>query len=148
MAVATCLLPTSSTMPDSQFSHKWPELPEDHRVVVLGASPKPARYANRAVRELMAAGYNVVPVHPKIKEIEGLPVAHTLSTIHERVHTLTLYIGPERSRDLVDDIIRLNPGRVILNPGTESDELESRLRARCIECLHACTLVMLRTGQF
>ena len=73
---------------------------------------------------------------------------HKLSTIHERVHTLTLYVGPERSRGLAADILRLNPGRVILNPGTESDELETQLRARHIECLHACTLVMLRTGQF
>ncbi len=135
-------------MPDSQFTHKWPDRPADHRVVVLGASPKPARYANRAVRELMAGGYSVIPVHPKIKEIEGLPVVHTLGAIHEQVHTLTLYVGPERSRGLVDDILRLNPGRVILNPGTESGELESRLRERHIEYLHACTLVMLRTGQF
>jgi predicted CoA-binding protein len=135
-------------MPDSQFSHKWPDRPEDHRVVVLGASPKPARYANRAVRELMAGGYIVIPVHPKIREIEGLPVVHTLTTIRERVHTLTLYVGPERSRGLADGIVRLNPGRVILNPGTESDELEAQLRSRHIACLHACTLVMLRTGQF
>jgi predicted CoA-binding protein len=135
-------------MPESQFTHKWPDRPEDHRVVVLGASPKPARYANRAVRELMAAGYSVIPVHPKIKAIEGLAVVHTLRAIPGRVHTLTLYIGPERSRGLIDDIVSLSPGRVILNPGTESDELESRLRARRIECLHACTLVMLRTGQF
>jgi predicted CoA-binding protein len=135
-------------MPEPQFSHRWPDRPADHRVVVLGASPKPARYANRAIRDLLAGGYSVIPVHPKIKEIEGLPVVHTLRAIHGKVHTLTLYVGPERSRDLIDDIVRLNPGRVILNPGTESDELESRLHARHIACLHACTLVMLRTGQF
>ncbi len=135
-------------MPDRHFNHNWPDSPEDHRVVVVGASPKPARYANRAVRELKAGGYIVIPVHPKIRKIEGLPVEHTLSTIHERVHTLTLYVGPVRSRGLADDIVRLNPGRVILNPGTESDELEARLRSHHIEFLHACTLVMLRTGQF
>ena len=135
-------------MPEQKFSHKWPISPEDHRVVVLGASPKPARYANRAVRELIARGYSVIPVHPKIRQIEGLQVVHKLSAIKERVHTLTLYVGPKRSRDLIDDIIRLNPGRVILNPGTESSALETRLRASHIHCLHACTLVMLRTGQF
>jgi predicted CoA-binding protein len=135
-------------MADRQFNHKWPDRVEDHRVVVLGASPKPARYANRAVRELVAGGYSVIPVHPKVREIEGLPVVHKLGAIHERVHTLTLYVGPERSLVLADDIVSLNPGRVILNPGTESGELEKRLRDHHIECLHACTLVMLRTGQF
>lgn len=117
-------------------------------MVVLGASPKRARYSNRAVRMLKAGGYRVIPVHPAVAEIEDLPVTHKLHTITDRVHTLTLYLGPARSRGLIDAIIRLDPRRVILNPGTESEELESQLQSRRIECLHGCTLVMLRTGRF
>jgi predicted CoA-binding protein len=97
---------------------------------------------------LEAHGYRVVPVHPKVAQIRGLPVVHTLRAIHDTVHTLTLYVGPERSRPLLDDIVRLDPGRVIFNPGTESPELEQRLRDHRIACIHGCTLVMLRTGQF
>lgn len=135
-------------MAGDRFRRKIPAQPADHRVVVLGASPKPVRYSNRAVRMLKDGGYRVIPVHPAIAEIEGLPVTHKLHAITERVHTLTLYVGPERSRRLIDAIIRLGPLRVIFNPGTESDELESRLQSCHIECLHACTLVMLRSGNF
>ena len=45
-------------------------------------------------------------------------------------------------------MIDLKPDRVIMNPGTESDEIEDRLTAKGIAVLKACTLVMLRTGQF
>jgi hypothetical protein len=45
-------------------------------------------------------------------------------------------------------MIILGPDRVIMNPGTESDEIEEELNARGIAVLRACTLVMLRTGQF
>ena len=38
--------------------------------------------------------------------------------------------------------------RVIFNPGTENGELEAALRAAGIESEEACTLVLLRTGQF
>jgi predicted CoA-binding protein len=130
------------------FRHKWPDNPGDHRVVVLGASPKPARYSNMAVRQLKDKGYQVIPVHPRIDVIEGLPVTHKLCTIREAVHTLTLYVGPERSRGLIDEIVSLNPGRVIFNPDTESNEMQARLRSHGIECIHGCTLVMLRTDQF
>ena len=33
--------------------------PSEHHVVVLGASPKPERYSNRAVRLLLRLGYRV-----------------------------------------------------------------------------------------
>jgi len=45
-------------------------------------------------------------------------------------------------------IISLKPGRVIFNPGTENPELMERLDAANIPYLQACTLVMLRAGQF
>jgi hypothetical protein len=116
--------------------------------MVLGASPKSGRYANMAQRLLMEQGYRVIPVHPKIKFIEGVAVVHTLKAVTEQVHTLTLYVGAERSQALIDDIIRLNPHRVIFNPGSESAELGRRLREHHIQWFEACTLVMLRTGQF
>jgi predicted CoA-binding protein len=135
-------------MHSGQFRHKWPEAPADHVVAVLGASRKPARYANQALRLLKTGGYRVIPIHPKIAEIEGIAVSPKLCMIPDRVHTLTLYVGPARSREMVQDIVDLNPARVIFNPGTESRGLEDTLRSHHIECIHGCTLVMLRTGQF
>lgn len=135
-------------MQTHRFHPGWPRSPQEHTVLVLGASPKPARYANRAIRLLKEQGYKVVPVHPRIEVIEGLPVTHRLEAVHEPVHTLTLYVGPERSRPMIGDIVALRPARVIFNPGTESAELEASLRAHRIECIHGCTLVMLKTDQF
>jgi hypothetical protein len=124
------------------------EKPRDHVVVVLGASPKPTRYSNMAVRQLQAKGYRVIPVHPKAEAIGNLPVVHSLGDIGEKVQTLTLYLGPLHSRGQLDGMLALAPERVIFNPGTESPHLEERLQTSGIECLHACTLVMLRSGLF
>jgi predicted CoA-binding protein len=118
------------------------------RVAVLGASHKPERYSNQAVRMLKEYGHEVVPVTPGRTVIEDLPVAPDLGSIVGPVDTLTLYVGPERSAQLQDAILALKPGRVILNPGTESPDLEKALDGAGIPWLHACTLVLLRTGQF
>ena len=122
--------------------------PKEQTVVVLGASPKPIRYAYQAVMRLHEHGYDVVPVHPKVSHIEQIPVVNDPHRIQKPVHTLSLYVGPARSRGMIQDIIDLAPGRVILNPGTESQELERALEAAGIPYEHACTLVLLRTGQF
>lgn len=117
-------------------------------MVVLGASPKPIRYAYQAVRLLADQGYQVVPVHPKAARIDQIPVVHDLRAVEAPVHTLTLYLGDARSRPLIDAIVALCPGRVIFNPGSESRALEVALRNAGIPFEHACTLVLLRTGQF
>ncbi len=135
-------------MRTSLFKHDLPVTPAEHRVVVLGASNKPARYANQAQRLLTELGYQVIPVHPKLEQIDGLAVTPSLRMIHEPVHTLTMYVGAARSQAMIQDIVKLNPARVIFNPGSESAELEEALAAHQIEYLHGCTLVMLRTRQF
>lgn len=122
--------------------------PQDHCVVVLGASPKPTRYSYQAVKLLHDGGYRVIPVHPKVARIDHVPAVSGLSAIREPVHTLTLYVGAERSRHLIDEIVDLAPHRVIFNPGSESRDLELALKDARIPHEHACTLVLLRTGQF
>jgi uncharacterized protein len=118
------------------------------RVVVMGASHKPERYSNQAIRLLLEHGHEVIPVHPRLEEAEGLKVAHALSEIGGAVDTLTMYIGPERSGAAAESILKLRPGRVIFNPGSENPELEQRLNQAGIPFEQACTLVLLRIGQF
>ena len=118
-------------------------------VAVLGASPNRERYSNRAVRMLVEHGHAVIPINPGQTEIEGLAVMPSLDHLDAgSVDTLTMYVGPERSDALGASILRLAPARVIFNPGSENPALAGELRAADIEVLEACTLVMLRAGQF
>jgi hypothetical protein len=117
-------------------------------VAILGASEKPDRYANIALKLLKRYGHIPLPVNPKLREIDGTPVYTSLSEIETSVDTLTLYVGPDTSSLLQDQILKLNPKRVIFNPGSENPTLEHALRKQGVECLEACTLVMLKTNQF
>ena len=117
-------------------------------VAVLGASNKLERYSNKAVRLLKENGYNVVPIHPMLEEIEGFEVVPDLESIKESIHTLSLYVNPEILSEYISGILKLKPARVIMNPGTESDDVQKQLEDNGISVLKACTLVLLRTGQF
>jgi len=117
-------------------------------VAILGASNNPERYSYKALKMLAEYGYKTIPVHPQLKDIDGAEVKNSLGDINEDVYTLTLYVGPEKVAPLIPDIIKLKPQRVILNPGTESKELEDALEKASIPYLEACTLVLLKTGHF
>jgi predicted CoA-binding protein len=117
-------------------------------VAILGASNNPSRYAYLAFKKLLAHGHRPFPVSPKLKELEGVPVAGTLAELPEPIDTLTMYVGPERSAEMKGEILALRPRRVIFNPGSENAPLASALRNAGSEVENACTLVLLASGQF
>ena len=121
---------------------------DKERVVLLGASDKPDRYAYRAFKLLRRHGHEVIPVNPALKELDGVPVVARIEDIVGPVDTVTLYLGSARLAPLIDALIALKPRRIIANPGTENDTLRQRATAAGIEYEQACTLVLLHSGQF
>ncbi|MDN5280084.1 MAG: uncharacterized protein PWR01_4049 [Clostridiales bacterium] len=117
-------------------------------VAVLGASPRPERYSNKAVKMLLNHGHNVIPLHLSATTIENIKVLHDLDQIDSKIDTLTIYVSPEHLQPLEQKIISLNPARIIFNPGSENSELINNFRDNGIEVIEACTLVLLSTGQF
>ena len=118
------------------------------RVAVLGASDKKDRYSYKAVELLLTQGHEVYPVHKRIKAVLGLAVYPTLAAVPDPLDTITLYVGADVSSGIKDDILDSRPRRIIFNPGAENEPLEREAAARGILTLRACTIVLLKTGQF
>ena len=116
-------------------------------VAVLGASPKPDRYAYQALQLLREYGHRTLPVNPAFDEILGEKCYPRISDAPGPIDTVTLYLGESRSNPLIDEIVSARPGRIIMNPGAENSSLAARAEEAGIEVVEGCTLVMLRTGQ-
>ena len=118
------------------------------KVAVIGASDKPERYSYQAVKLLAQKGHDVYPVHQRIKTIDGQAVYASINEIPEAIDTVSMYVASDISDKLTADILGKHPKRIIFNPGAENPELAAKAEAKGIKTLEACTLVMLRTGQF
>ena len=118
------------------------------KVAILGASPKPDRYANMAQVKLLAHGHSVVGVNPALPDLGGVHVVKSIVDLPPEIDTLTVYVGAPRSSELSDEILSYGFRRVIFNPGAENPELATALRESGAETLEACTLVMLSNGLF
>ncbi len=117
-------------------------------VAVLGASPRPDRYAHKAMQMLGDYGHRAVPINPAFDEILGEKCYPAIADVPDEIDTVTLYLQKARSDPLIGEIIEASPRRVIMNPGAENEDLAVEAREHGIEVVEGCTLVMLRSGMF
>lgn len=120
---------------------------EKNKTLVLGASENPARYSNMAIKMLREYGHEVAAVGLR-KGIVGDVEIEDEKNITQDIDTITLYLNPTHQQPYYDHILSLQPRRIIYNPGTENEALQQLAQEKGIENIEACTLVMLRTGQY
>lgn len=117
------------------------------KTLIIGATTNPARYAYLAAEKLVAHGHEIINIGVKEGEVAGVKIER-MGKPYSDIDTITLYIGKDLQEQYLNYIIATKPARVIFNPGTENLALEEAVSASGVEVIHACTLVLLSTGQY
>ncbi|MES2544119.1 MAG: CoA-binding protein [Bacteroidota bacterium] len=120
---------------------------KNKKTLVLGATAKPERYANKAIVKLVENGHSVLAIGQNAGEVAGIKI-HTKAIPLSNIDTVTLYLNPLRQKDYYNYIVETKPKRVIFNPGTENPEFYQLLKLNNIKAEVACTLVLLATNQY
>lgn len=115
--------------------------------MVLGASPNPLRFSNKMIKSLLRYGFDVVAVGFRKGNINGVDILIGQPNI-PNIHTISIYLGARHQSQFYDYILRLNPKRIIFNPGTYNPELYELAKKNGIEPVIDCALIMLSKGTF
>lgn len=118
------------------------------KTLVIGASPKPHRYAYSAVMQLHRFGIPLIALGLREASIGKINIVTGFPEI-ENVHTVTLYVGAQNQPIYYDYILKsIKPKRIIFNPGTENDAFYKIAKEQNIEVVEDCTLMMLANGEY
>ncbi len=120
---------------------------ESKKTLVIGATQNPARYAYKAIHKLRYYNHPVVAVGLKEGLVDDVKI-ETGKPEFKDLDTVTMYVSKENQKPLEDYILSLKPKRIVFNPGAENAELKQKAEAIGIECVEACTLVMLTVGAY
>ena len=119
------------------------------KVLVIGASLKPARVSHRAIQLLRSHRHEVEAIGSQSGQILDVQIKDHVDQLDlQDIHTITLYINPKIQEYYKDLIVKIKPKRVIFNPGTENEIFARELGKSGIFSEDACTLVLLNTRQF
>jgi hypothetical protein len=118
------------------------------KTLVIGASSKPGRVSREAVLKLREAGHEVFAIGAQEDKIGDVSIQTGHPFIMDDLHTVSLYLNPNRQTDYYEYLLSLKPKRIIFNPGTENPVLERLAHENNIETEQACTLVLLSLGAY
>ena len=91
-------------------------------LAIVGASRSGKKFGNVALRELLAKGYRVFPVHPSATTIDGRPAHPSLQALPERVGGVVVVVPPAQTETVVKDARRAGITRIWLQQGADSPE--------------------------
>ncbi len=78
------------------------------KTLVLGASLKPYRYSNIAIKRLVKNNHEVVALGLRKGEVDGVKI-EIEKLYFEGIDTVTLYVNSKRQIEYYDYIISLHP---------------------------------------
>jgi len=87
------------------------------KTLVIGASTKPERYSNLAVRKLVENNIDTTAFGLGGGTVSGVQIKDKLEDF-QNIHTISLYLNPKNQREYYQKIVDMRPKRVIFNPGT------------------------------
>jgi len=119
-------------------------LTEATTIAMLGASANPEKPSHGIMKQLLAAGYRVIPVNPKEPEVLGQKAYAQLGDIKERVDIVDVFRRSEDTPQIADEAIALGAKTLWLQLGVSNEDAAARATAaglnvimnKCIGATH------------
>ncbi len=109
-------------------------------LAVVGVSATKKKYGNRALRELRARGFEVMPVHPTAPSVDGVRCFPSLAILPSRPDGVLVCVQPQKVEAVLREVAAAGISRVWLQQGAESaaaDAVARKLGLRMVsgECI-------------
>ena len=111
---------------------------------VVGVSADQSKFGYKVYKRLLAAGYTVYPVNPKLKELEGRQVYPDLSSLPEVPDVVNCVVPPAVTASIVPLCAEQGIKYLWLQPGAECNEALELANEHSVVAERACVLVELR----
>lgn len=113
---------------------------------VIGVSNNTEKYGYRVFKDLLDAGYKVIPINPTEQEILWEKIFHTLSESKEKIDVAVFVTQPIVTEKVLEEVKKLWIKNVWLQPGAQSDAAIEFCKKNHIECIHdACIMIQRKT---
>jgi len=112
------------------------------RFVIAGSFRDETKYAYKILKILKNKGYEVYPVHPTIKEVEGQRCYARVKDIPYRVDVANLVTPPAVTEKILIECKEKDIRKIWLQPGAESENAIRFCRENNMNVIYQICLIM------
>lgn len=87
------------------------------RIAVVGLSPRPDRPSYRVSRQMLAWGFDIVPVRPMVAEVLGQPAYASLEAVPGRIGLVNVFRNANEVDAVVDSAIAIGAPAIWIQQG-------------------------------
>jgi predicted CoA-binding protein len=110
-------------------------------VAIVGASRDRSKFGNKAVRAHVSRRFDVYPVNLTEDAIEGLRVYHSVLDIPVDIDRVSVYLSPDTTIGVIEEIAKKGTKELYLNPGSADDRVVEKARSLGIEPILDCGII-------
>jgi len=97
------------------------------RIAVVGMSRSGKKFGNMASKELKSKGYEIFPVHPEAKEIDGMTCYPDLKSLSGKVDGVWISIPPKKVSPVLEEAAQIGLKNIWLQQGAWSAEVQQTI---------------------
>jgi len=112
------------------------------RFAVAGSFRNETKYAYKILVDLAKKGYEVFPVNPHVREVEGRICYKTINDIPCPVDVADLVTSPEVTETILKECLQKGIKRVWLQPGAESQAAVKFCHDNGIKVIHGICVML------
>lgn len=115
---------------------------KDFLYAIIWASTNPEKYGYKVFKDLLDAGYKVIPINPAEKEILWKKTYPRLSVSKKKIDVAIFVTQPTITENILKEVKILKIKKVWLQPGAQSNKAIKFCEKNNIECIHnACIMI-------
>jgi len=111
-------------------------------IAIVGMSSKSAKFGNLAYKELSKKNFNLYPIHPKAKKIDGAQCLKNFNNIEDKIDGVLISVQPSESEKLVKSAFEAGIKNIWLQQGAQSDSAIQLCKDNGINVVHNECILM------
>lgn len=110
-------------------------LSDTKTIAVIGISDKPNRDSGSIAKFLLDKGYNVVGVHPTLKDVFGIKVYKSLDEIPHKIDLVNVFLASDKIPEIIPSVEKISPKYLWLQLGVRNDNAVKSLIEKGVEVI-------------
>jgi predicted CoA-binding protein len=112
------------------------------RLAVVGISRNPKKFGNYIYKNLSERGFDLFPVHPEMKEYEGVQCHSNLVELTGKIDGVVINIPPENALAAVKEADKAGIKNIWLQQGSSNEDVIEFCKGKGLNFVHGECIIM------